>query len=215
MEKYFEILRQKLAEKEQLIGRERYKITSVLLPIIEYEGQCQLLFQVRSQLIPQPGEVCFPGGKFDPAMDITTKHTALRETVEELGISKNQIDYVGKLGHYAAPMGVLVDAYVARLNVKYPDSLQINKTEVARTFTLPIHYFKENPPDIYTVNIKVEPYRNENGENVMLLPYKKLGLPKRYEKPWGNIGHRIFVYNNEPVIWGITGELIYDFIKII
>ena len=215
MADYFDILKKKLADKEQLIGRERYKITSVLIPFIKIKDDCHLLFQVRSDYIPQPGEVCFPGGKFDPDLDKDTRDTALRETVEELGISYEKIEYVGKLGHYAAPMGVLVDAYVGYLTIDSLDELNLNKNEVERIFTLPLKYLKQNPPDVYTVNIKVEPYQNKNGEKKLLLPYKKLGLPRRYEKPWGNIGHRIFVYDTNPVIWGITAELIYDFMKII
>ncbi|MFP4547274.1 MAG: NUDIX hydrolase [Fidelibacterota bacterium] len=215
MADYFKILKQKLADKDQLIGRERYKITSVLIPFVKIQDKCHLLFQIRSQHIPQPGEVCFPGGKFDPNQDKDTKDTALRETVEELGIPHKKISYVGKLGHYAAPMGVLVDAYVGYLEIDTLNELQLNKVEVERIFTLPLEYLKKNPPDVYSVNIKVEPYQNKNGENKLLLPYKKLGLPRRYEKPWGNIGHRIFVYDTDPVIWGITGELIYDFMKII
>jgi hypothetical protein len=112
-------------------------------------------------------------------------------------------------------MGVLVDAYVAFLQIENINELDINKNEVDRVFALPVRKLKNNPPEIYNVNINVDPYHQQNGQRKLLLPFKKLGLPKRYAKPWGNIKHRIFVYHNEPVIWGITAELINDFLKIV
>jgi len=208
-------LKQKLDTKEQLIGRERYKITGVLLPIFMLNDECHLMFNIRSQNIPQPGEVCFPGGKFDPKLDETTKDTALRETTEELGIDSDKIDYIGSLGHYIAPMGVLVDAYVAKLNIDSFDDLEFNRNEVEQVFALPINQLKENPPELYNVSIHVDPYHRKNGKKELLLPFEKLGIPKRYDKPWGNIKHRVFVYENDPVIWGITAELLHEFLKIV
>ncbi|MBN2279217.1 MAG: CoA pyrophosphatase [Candidatus Marinimicrobia bacterium] len=199
-----------------MIGRERYKITAVLLPLFLHNGQCHLLFNVRSKNIPQPGEVCFPGGKFDSKIDADTRETALRETIEELGIGKEKIRFLGKLGYYTAPMGILVEAYVAALMISSLAELKYNQEEVEEVFALPVSELKKQIPEQYYVSIHVDPWRqNKNGSREMLLPYKKLGIPKRYNKPWGNIKHRIFVYQNDPVIWGITAELVYDFLKII
>ena len=132
-----------------------------------------------------------------------------------MGIQENQIEYLGRLGHYIAPMGVLVDAHIAKLNIENLQNLDFNKNEVEKIFSLSISHLKKNPAEVHYVSVKVDPFIEENGVRKLLLPFKKLGLPKRYEKPWGNIKHRIFVYDNEPVIWGITAELINDFLKII
>ena len=36
---------------------------SVVLPLVEQDGELCILFEVRSAAISQGGEVCFPGGK--------------------------------------------------------------------------------------------------------------------------------------------------------
>jgi len=39
-------------------------------------------------------------------------------------------------------------------------------------------------------------------------------LPERYFEPWGNIDRKIYVYQvNGETIWGITAEIIVDFVK--
>ena len=58
---------------------------AVLVPVVEKEGELFILLEVRSQRVGrQPGEVCFPGGRFEPGE--TAAECALRETYEELGI---------------------------------------------------------------------------------------------------------------------------------
>ncbi len=214
MIEFIDEIREKLKTKDQLIGKDRYKIASILIPLIKIDNECHLLFQVRSENIPQGGEVCFPGGKFDIHKDKTTKDTAIRETIEELGIDDSNIKYIGKLGHYPAPMGILVDAYIALLNISDLQLLNYNKDEVERVFSVSISSMKNNPLQKYNVNIKVVPFIDENGERKITLPIKELGLPSKYQKPWGNIKHRVFVYKNDPVIWGITAEIVYDFLKL-
>jgi 8-oxo-dGTP pyrophosphatase MutT (NUDIX family) len=215
MSRFSDELHEKLKAKDPVIGKDRYLLTSVLLPLITIENRCHLVFQVRAEHIRQGGEVCFPGGKFDPLLDKNTKDTAMRETSEEMGITAKHLEYIGKLGHYIAPMGVLVDAHVARLKIDAVKAMNFNRDEVERIFTLPLSYFKHTAPELHEVNVKIDPYIMENGEKRILLPYEELGLPKRYEKSWGNMKHRIFVYKNDPVIWGITAELIQDFVKLL
>ncbi len=214
MNKFIDEIREKLKTKDQLIGKDRYKIASVLIPLIKIDNECHLLFQVRSDNIPQGGEVCFPGGKFDIQKDNTTKDTAIRETIEELGIGENNIKYIGKLGHYLAPMGVLVDVYISLLNISDLQTINYNKDEVKEIFLLPISVLKKMSPQKFNVNVKVEPFLYENGEKKILLPIKDLNLPQRYEQSWGDIRHRIFVYKNNPVIWGITAEIVHDFLEL-
>lgn len=211
----FKELQNKLHLKHTLIGRERYKITGVLLPLFTVKNDCHLMFNIRSPYIPQPGEVCFPGGKFDPHLDKNTKETAIRETTEELGIEKDKIEYVGAMGHYVAPMGVLVDAHIAKIHISSLEDFTVNAHEVDAVFSISLKELKNMVPEKYNVTVKVDPYQQVDGRKELLLPHEKLGIPKRYDNPWGNIRHRIFVYQHEPVIWGITAELLHEFLKIV
>src|SRR4030042_4791278 len=201
----------------KIIGKDyKYINTAVLLPIVKINNKDHLLFQKRNSNIPQGNEICFPGGKIDRSKDKSIKDAIIREVCEELGITKEKIKIKEKLGTIVALMGVTVDAYTGNLEISDLNELKINLSEVQKVFCIPIDRFKNNPPEEYQVRIEIQPfYYNKNSEKEDLLPAKEIGLPERYEKPWGGNKYPIFVYKTEyGVIWGITAELVREFIKI-
>jgi coenzyme A diphosphatase NUDT7 len=206
-----------LANASDILGKEKYLNSAVLIPLIEFEDKYHFLFEKRSNHIRQGGEVSFPGGEFDPKKDQTLRHTALRETSEELGIPVEKVKVIGKIGTLVAPMGVTVDPFVGFLAIKDLDELKIDKNEVEKIFCVPVEHLLKKKPDEYTVKLEVHPsYIDDKGKEVELLPVQKLGLPPRYAKPWKNGSHRILVYNStEEVIWGITAEIVYELCKMI
>ena len=159
----------------------------------------------------------FPGGEFDSKSDHNFQQTALRETEEELGISARNIEVLGKLGTYLAPMGVSVDSYIAELKVKKLSELNIDTDEVERIFSIPISFFIKNKPSKYFVKLKAFPFeKNIDGEVIESFPAAKLNLPERYARPWEGGSHRILVYETkEETIWGITAELVFEFCKLL
>ena len=80
--------------------------------------------------IDQGGDICFPGGRFDSKKDTNFQETAVRETVEELGIRKNKINIKGKLGTILSPMGFVINSFLATLEVKSINDLSPKKDEV-------------------------------------------------------------------------------------
>ena len=88
-------LKENLKNKSYIIGKDKYLNSAVLIPIIKIEDEYHLLFEKRSENIRQGGEVSFPGGEYDSENDVNFQETAVRETVEELGISKEQISILG------------------------------------------------------------------------------------------------------------------------
>lgn len=210
-----EILKSRLPEFPDIHCKEKYFNAAVLVPIIEIENEFHILFEKRTENIRQGTEVCFPGGKFDPDYDKNYEDAAVRETVEELGINRKNIDILGRLDTLITPLGITVDPFAARLNIKDLDELKINKKEVEKIFTLPFNYLKTIKCDEYKIRVEMQPsYIDKNGEKKILLPSKEMGLPKKYHKPWGITNHRILVYKTyEGIIWGITGEIIYGLKK--
>jgi 8-oxo-dGTP pyrophosphatase MutT (NUDIX family) len=200
-----------------ILGKDKYLNSAVLIPLFEKDSHLHVLFEKRAIAIRQGGEVSFPGGEFDSEKDCNLNETALRETTEELGVESENINVLGKLGTHVAPMGVTVDAYVGYLNINDISTLRFDKVEVERIFSFPLEYFINNKPDEYYVRLEVHPFQvDDNGNQVELLPVSKLGLPEKYAKPWKNGRHRILVYKTpEEIIWGITAEIIYEFIKVI
>ena len=206
-----------IANSPEILGKDKYFNSAVLVPLVEIDNKFHLLFEKRANHIRQGGEVSFPGGEFDHKKDQGLRHTALRETCEELGLPSEKIKILGKIGTLVAPMGVTVDAFVGLISIKSQDELSIDKNEVEKVFLVPIDHFLKKKPEEYTVKLEVHPsYKDENGKNVELLPVQKLGLPERYSKPWKNGFHRVLVYNSaEEVIWGITAEIVFELCRMI
>ena len=74
------------------------------LVLLSWEaGVLHVVFQERAAGIAQPGEIGFPGGKVEPALDHTPEDTALRETEEELGLPRSAVSVLGRLDSLLTP----------------------------------------------------------------------------------------------------------------
>ncbi|BDQ01719.1 CoA pyrophosphatase [Ignavibacterium sp.] len=212
---YIELIPKIFSETSTIIGKDRYLNSAVLIPVIMTEGREYLLFEKRSVSVRQPGEISFPGGHFDNTLDSDFMDTAIRETVEELGIQKNKITILGKLGTLVTPMGIIVETFVCKLDISSLEELNYDKKEVDKLFLVPLDFFINSEPEIYENQLQLHPYIvDENGEKIDLLPVKALGLPERYANPWKKGKHRVLVYRYEnEIIWGITAELIFELVN--
>lgn len=188
----------------------------MLVPFINIGNEYHLLLQKRAKSIRQGSEICFPGGKYEPENDADYQATAVRETVEELGINPDCIDVLGRLGTHIAPMGAAVDPFIGRLNIPSLDMLTIDVNDVEKIFSIPFSFFLEQPPEIYAVRLEIQTYYiHKDGEKEVLFPSEELGLPPIYHKPCGGQKHRVFVYRTaDGIIWGITAEIVYELVKL-
>ena len=204
-----------LPKHPNVLGRNRFFNSAVLIPLVKIKGEYYLLFQKRAANIRQGGDICFPGGGFEEGVDKDFKDTALRETFEELGICKKDIKILGQLDTYVAPIGAVIESFIARVKKKAYKNMNIDHNEVEKTLIIPISFFKENQPQEYTLAHEIQPYKiDENGQKEIFFPVEELGLPKTYQKPWGNKKHKVWVYKYEgDVIWGITSVLIKEVIE--
>ena len=198
-----------------ILGRDRYFNSVVLITLFERNGELSFVFEKRAARIRQGGEISFPGGAFEKEYDKAYRDTAVRETVEELGISPDKIDILGQLDTMVNMAGTIVEVFFGLLSIPDLDSLVPNADEVERVFAIPVSYFQGTQPEVYRARVEVQPhFYDEEGKQVVLLPSRELGLPSRYLKPWGGKEHQIHLYRYEgEIIWGITAELIRDFIS--
>lgn len=194
--------------------KEEYFNSAVLIPLIEINNEYNFLFEKRSAGIRQGGEICFPGGEYDAGKDKTFQETAIRETVEELGITADRIKIIGNLDTFVGPMGITVDPFIAILDVPDISTLKFDKNEVEKIFLIPVSFFIENQPEIYKMRLELHSYYlNEKGEKIDLLPVRQLGLPELYAEPRQGKKHNVYVYKTkDEIVWGITAALIYEFI---
>ena len=215
MENLYDTLLTALPEKPVIIGREEAFHSVVLAPLVNIGGEPSLLFEKRASHIRQGDEICFPGGKHDLEDRGDVALTALRETEEELGIFREKIQLDRHVGSLYGALGVVVDLFVGRIDVDSLADFTPNPDEVARIFTVPLRWFRENPPEEYELEVEIHPHRiDDEGEKVPSFPARELGLPRRYWGSWAGRPHRVFAYQVEgEVIWGLTARMIRHLIS--
>ena len=207
-------LKEKLSGCPALNGRDAFIRSAVLALLVKLDGEFHLVFQKRNPNIRQGDEISFPGGRISKSRDSDVVETALRETEEEMGISRKRIAVLGRLDFVIAPTGNLVDVAVGFADVVSLSDFNPNSGEVTRIFSVPLNWFRDNPPEIYSLQLQAVPeIFHKNGEKEVLFPAKELGLPARYHGTWAGGRLPVFVYRFDgEVIWGITARIVLDLI---
>lgn len=201
---------------ETIINDGEAKESAVLLPIVEMEDKLYILFEKRSALVSQPGEICFPGGRVDQD-DESYEACAVRETIEELGFDKDDITVLGKMGVLVSHHRSAIHCYVGFLHWRDVYHKRYNPDEVEEIMLVDIDQLNTCEPDTYQVKVKAVAYEEDNdGNRRELFPAKALGMPKMYEDEW-DMGYRSIVsYDLGNIkIWGLTGYILRHFLKLI
>ena len=168
---------------------------AILVPLVEADHGDALLLEVRSQLLKQPGEVCFPGGKAESGE--SAAEASVRETCEELGIGPGTIEILSELPPLIMGDGRKVCPVSARLHIDGIDGLRVSEDEVAEVFLLPVSWLKENPPAHYDLA------STEDEE----LPAKLLGYLAHYGG-YRKTGRTDYYEYEGHGIWGLTARII-------
>lgn len=199
-----------LPETPNILGREKYFNSVVFVPFLEINGELNILFQKRAKNIRQGGEICFPGGGIDKTKDSTYKQTAIRETIEELGISRDNIIVEGRMDTLVAPIGAVIEIFVGRITDNNFQKYPFNKSEVEKLFVVPFDFFKTTKPDIYKIRHEIQPFEyDKEGNKINTFPTRELNLPKKYHDNWGGRQSEVYVYKtNGEVIWGLTAMIL-------
>src|ERR1043166_761974 len=88
---------------------------AVLIPIFPTAEGLSVLFTVRTNEVEtHKGQISFPGGMNDPS-DADAVQTALRETEEEIGIMKNEVQVIGTLDDHPVPSRFIITPVVGFL----------------------------------------------------------------------------------------------------
>ena len=97
-----------------------------------------LLTKRAGHLKNHPGQIAFPGGKFE-LEDGTLVNTALREAEEEIGLNRSIPKKLGILPKHETVTKFLVTPIIFQLPDKL--DLKINKNEVDEVFYVPLEHF--------------------------------------------------------------------------
>lgn len=114
----------------------------VLVPFVRVAEAWHLLFIRRPTSIRDyhSGQVAFAGGKRDPE-DADLTATALREAHEEIGILPQDVQVLGELSPHHSISRFRIAPVVA--TVPWPYALILSPQEVARAFTIPLHWLAQ------------------------------------------------------------------------
>jgi 8-oxo-dGTP pyrophosphatase MutT (NUDIX family) len=178
---------------------------SVLIPLIEIEGETHLIYELRSQnLNTQPGEVSFPGGRIERGEEFS--QAAVRECSEELLIPESKIELLGEADYLITPFNFVIYAFVGKININSIEEIKVNNYEVEEIFTVPLAYFLEHQVEKYAAVLKSEFDQD--------FPYHLLPQGEKYNPRQGD--YQIYFYRYQGrVIWGITAEITKSFIDIL
>ena len=117
---------------------EQPKPAAVLVPLIERDsGLTVLLTERASALTHHAGQISFPGGRID-ARDVDVLSAALRETEEEIGLSRRHIELAGYLPDHLIISGYRVTPVVGFVRPDF--ELRLEPTEVAGVFEMPLRH---------------------------------------------------------------------------
>ena len=115
------------AQMADLLGTAPRRPAAVLVGVRE-GVQPRLVFTVRTaHLQAHAGQVAFPGGRWDPG-DIDAVDTALRESEEEIGLERAQVQPLGFLDCLETISGFCVTPVVGRIAegaVLYPTPAEV------------------------------------------------------------------------------------------
>jgi len=163
------------------------KEAAILVPLFFQNDKIHIILTKRSKhLLYHSGEVSFPGGSKDNS-DKTKLDTALRETEEEINLSRKYIDILGKLDDQYSVTNISVTPFVGVVtDVSAIDSLKPQESEVEEIFSVPLDFF----------------YKNETYWQEIWIRH--------------NAEHEVYFYNYKGrIIWGLTGQTIKNLLTIL
>jgi 8-oxo-dGTP pyrophosphatase MutT (NUDIX family) len=133
------------------------KQASVMMLFMNKDGAVHVLLTRRTDtLTTHSGQVAFPGGRVDSGEEQLA--AAYRETEEEVGISRDRIEYLGRFDDYVSIAGFHVFCFAGA--VEYPYELVPNSNEIESCFEAPLSLFVDQAFDRYEVfNYRGSDYR--------------------------------------------------------
>ena len=187
-----------------ILGEFELNRMAVMVPLVKLEGQVNILFEERAlTLNRQPGEVCFPGGAVEES-DRNPVRAALRETCEELGITRNDMEFIAPLDVLITPYNSIIYPYLCEID--NPQAIHPNPSEVKSVFFVPLDYLRSTTPRVYDVRVFLDP-----GDD---FPFDLIPGGKSYK--WNTGTYRTYFYSYEgKVIWGMTARILVSFLELL
>ena len=182
-----DVIRERLALYEpSLLDEPALPRAAVLLPLYENAGVTHVLFTRRSELVEHhKGQISFPGGAHDAA-DRDLRHTAVRETWEEIGVATDHVEVMGQLDEMVTVSNFLVRPFVGLITEPGPYPFAHSEVEVAEILEVPLAHLR----DAANVVVEERTYQGRRG----------LAYSYRF---------------GEHLIWGATARILHEFLELL
>jgi 8-oxo-dGTP pyrophosphatase MutT (NUDIX family) len=180
-----------LLKKAQIPGpptNGTYDETAVFLLTFCKKRDSYLLAVLKAdnQGYPWRNQVALPGGHIDKS-DRSPLDAAYRELKEEVGILRNQVSYIGSLGHFQTIAHKDIEAFLGVWNGN-EESLKYDPREISKILKIPI-------ADLIQIHITSSFYRRDPNITELIYPVQDLII-------WG-VTARIFHYFCELILKNI------------
>ena len=114
---------------------------AVLVPLTYVQDEWHILFTRRTDRVQShKGQVSFPGGASDEG-ETTPEQTALRESEEEIGMRREEVQVLGRLSQLITVSSFRVTPVVGV--IPFPYAFKVEGAEVARVFTIPLMWLSD------------------------------------------------------------------------
>ena len=118
---------------------ETWRPAAVLVPLVRRDLGLTVLLTQRTEDMPShAGQIAFPGGRRQ-ADDIDEIATALRETEEEVGLTRDFVQVIGSIDHYRTGTGYEITPIVGIVSPGF--TTRADPREVADVFEVPLEHF--------------------------------------------------------------------------
>ena len=116
-----------------------FRPAAVLVPLVRHAAGMTVLLTQRTEDMPShAGQIAFPGGR-KQTEDADAKATALRETEEEVGLSRTFVQVIGAVDPYRTGTGYEITPVVGIVTPGF--TIHADPREVADVFEVPLSHF--------------------------------------------------------------------------
>jgi 8-oxo-dGTP pyrophosphatase MutT (NUDIX family) len=173
------------AREPKTLHIEDFKPSAVLMIILEKDGELVAVFTKRTETVnSHQGQISFPGGRVDPG-DKDREDTALRETLEEVGIPREKIRILGRLDDIQTYTKYIVTPYVGWMQEEPVYILSTDEAE--RIIEIPLKSFLHRSR-----------FRQED-----------------WDLPDGGKFAVYYFDHGEDVVWGATARILKQFLELV
>lgn len=117
------------------------RIAAVLVALVDHPNATAVVLTQRAEhLSSHPGQVSFPGGKYEPG-DKDLLATALRETQEEIGLPSDAVRILAELPVRQTRFDIGVVPYLGVIQPGH--SYRVDRSELDAVFEVPLRFFMD------------------------------------------------------------------------